>query len=75
MICLAARCLLTDPMLILSLTIDTKSTTHWPNAMHVGGPPVLRNGVPDPYNRDRPRAPVQLSERGFKLTGIPYILA
>lgn len=41
--------------------------------MHVGGPPVLRNGVPDPYDRDAPRNPVQLDERGFKLTGIPYI--
>jgi hypothetical protein len=62
-------------MLTFLLSQDTKSTTHWPNAMHVGGVPVLRNGELDPYNRDSPRQPVSLSERGFKLTGIPYIKA
>ncbi|KAL2851668.1 hypothetical protein BJX68DRAFT_254690 [Aspergillus pseudodeflectus] len=52
---------------------ETKMTTHWPNAMHVVDLPVYRNGEPDPYNRKSPRQPVQLSERGFKLTGIPYL--
>lgn len=55
--------------------VETKMTTHWPNAMHVVDLPVYRNGEPDPYNRHRPRKPVQLSERGFKLTGIPYLKA
>ncbi|RAO67801.1 uncharacterized protein BHQ10_003813 [Talaromyces amestolkiae] len=48
-------------------------TTHWPNAMHLVDLPVLRNGEPDPYNRSKPRKPVDLTERGFKLTGIPYL--
>ncbi|PQE08380.1 phytanoyl- dioxygenase protein [Rutstroemia sp. NJR-2017a WRK4] len=51
----------------------TKSTTHWPNAMHVGGPPVLRNGESCPHNTDSPREPVKLTERGYRLTGIPYL--
>lgn len=50
-----------------------QSTTHWPNAMHVGGPPVLRNGEPCPYNNNKPRQPPSLSEVGKRLTGIPYI--
>lgn len=48
-------------------------TTHWPNALHLVNLPVLRNGEPDPYNRPNPRQPVRLSDRGLKLTGIPYI--
>lgn len=51
----------------------TQSTTHWPNARHVGGIPVLRDGEPCKYNTGKPRNPVQLSERGWKLTGVPYI--
>ncbi|KAL4937435.1 hypothetical protein BDV06DRAFT_202930 [Aspergillus oleicola] len=54
---------------------ETKMTTHWPNAMHVVDLPVLRNGEPDEHNRKSPRHPVQLSERGFRLTGIPYLRA
>lgn len=53
----------------------TQSTTHWPNALHVGGIPVLRNGQPCQYNTGKPRQAPQLSDRGFKLTGIPYIEA
>lgn len=41
--------------------------------MHLVDLPVLRNGEPDPYNRSKPRKPVKLTERGFKLTGIPYL--
>ena len=52
---------------------ETKMTTHWPNAMQVVDLPVLRNGEPDPYQRSKPRKPVQLSDRGYKLTGIPYL--
>jgi hypothetical protein len=54
----------------------TQSTTHWPNAMHIGGVPVNRlDGKPCPYNDWKPRQPVQLTERGMRLTGIPYIKA
>lgn len=41
--------------------------------MHVVDLPVYRNGELDPHNRSTPRNPVQLSDRGFKLTGIPYL--
>ncbi|KAJ5953498.1 hypothetical protein N7454_000394 [Penicillium verhagenii] len=54
---------------------ETRMTTHWPNAMHVVDLPVFRNGEPDPYQRSEPRSAVQLSDRGFKLTGIPYLEA
>ncbi|CBF80106.1 hypothetical protein AN7787.2 [Aspergillus nidulans FGSC A4] len=54
---------------------ETKMTTHWPNAMHVVDLPVHRNGELDPYDRKKPRKPVQLTDRGFKLTGIPYLEA
>ncbi|KAH7388901.1 hypothetical protein BKA64DRAFT_124517 [Cadophora sp. MPI-SDFR-AT-0126] len=55
---------------------NCESTTHWPNAVHVGGVPVNRGGKPDPLNHKVPKSgrPV-LSERAFKLTGIPYIKA
>ena len=54
----------------------TQSTTHWPNAMHVGGVPIRRQDGKDcPYNDWKPRQPVKLSERGLRLTGIPYIKA
>jgi len=49
------------------------STTHWPNAMHFGSNVAMRNGTPDPHNRNKPRKVPQLDERGYKLTGIPYI--
>ncbi|KAJ5306849.1 hypothetical protein PENANT_c003G01099 [Penicillium antarcticum] len=52
---------------------ETKMTIHWPNAMHVVDLPVFRDGEADPYNRSKPREPVKLIERGFKLTGIPYL--
>jgi hypothetical protein len=35
----------------------------------------MRNGQPDPLNKWKPRKPPVLSERGYKLTGIPYIKA
>ncbi|KAF7554845.1 hypothetical protein G7Z17_g2578 [Cylindrodendrum hubeiense] len=50
-----------------------QSTTHWPNAMHVGGLPVNRDGKPCPYNTGKPRKPPVLQTRGYELTGIPYI--
>jgi hypothetical protein len=52
---------------------DLKGTTHWPNAMHVGGIPILRKGEPCPYNTNKPRQAPKLSERAYLLTGIPYI--
>lgn len=50
-------------------------TTHWPNARHVGTNKATRNGAPDTIVRDRPLNEPVLSERGYKLTGIPYIKA
>ncbi|KAK0385735.1 hypothetical protein NLU13_6912 [Sarocladium strictum] len=48
-------------------------TTHWPNALHTGSNVAQRNGQPDKIVRDRPLHDPKLSERAFKLTGIPYI--
>jgi hypothetical protein len=54
----------------------TQGTTHWPNAMHVGGVPIRRQDGKDcPYNDWKPRQPVKLSARGLRLTGIPYLEA
>lgn len=60
-------------------------TTHWPNAQYTGSNVQKmksldqridnRSGVEDPHNRDRPSKDPVLSERAFKLTGIPYINA
>ncbi|KAJ1325430.1 phytanoyl-CoA hydroxylase [Microdochium nivale] len=52
---------------------NTLRTTHWPNASHVGGLVTMRDGKPDPYDDDKPAKPAKLSERAFKLTGIPYV--
>ena len=54
---------------------NLQSTTHWPNAMHVGGIPILRDGKPCPYNTGKPREAPKLTNRGFQLTGIPYMTA
>ncbi|CAK7216892.1 hypothetical protein SEUCBS140593_003018 [Sporothrix eucalyptigena] len=56
---------------------ERQSTTHWPNAMHVGGPPVLRQGKRCPYDTPerRTKVAVELTEVGHRLTGIPYIQA
>jgi hypothetical protein len=55
---------------------DCQPTTHWPNAAHVGALPLIRNGEPDPLHHLTPKSgKPQLSERGWKLTGIPYITA
>jgi len=32
-----------------------------------------RDGVDDPHNRFAPVKPPQLTERAYKLTGIPYL--
>ncbi|KAH6898321.1 hypothetical protein B0T10DRAFT_504891 [Thelonectria olida] len=50
-------------------------TTHWPNAMHTGTNVAKRDGKDDHVVRDRPLHEPILSERAFKLTGIPYIQA
>ncbi|CAK7238473.1 hypothetical protein SEUCBS140593_010724 [Sporothrix eucalyptigena] len=49
----------------------TQSTTHLPDAIHVGGVPIVRDGKPRPYNTGKPRQPPRLGEVGMKLTGIP----
>ncbi|KAK7964038.1 hypothetical protein PG988_011012 [Apiospora saccharicola] len=48
-------------------------TTHWPNARHTGWNDAKRDGKPDHVVRTRPLNNAVLSERVFKLTGIPYI--
>lgn len=50
-------------------------TTHWPNAQVLGTNKAMRNGKPDSVQRERPLHEPVLSERAFKLTGIPYIKA
>jgi hypothetical protein len=51
---------------------NTQSTTHWPNALRVGGIPVLHNEEPCSYNTGKPRGSVNLSERGRQLAGLLY---
>ncbi|KAL4976871.1 hypothetical protein BDW66DRAFT_150629 [Aspergillus desertorum] len=48
-------------------------TTHWPNAKHTGSNVAKRDGKECPYNRFKPVTEPVLSERAFKLTGIPHI--
>ena len=50
-------------------------TTHWPNAKHTGSNVAQRDGEEDAHNRSKPLNDPVLSERAFKLTGIPYIKA
>ncbi|KAI5247553.1 hypothetical protein E4T43_02071 [Aureobasidium subglaciale] len=50
-------------------------TTHWPNCKVMGRNKATRDGQPDPHNRTEPVKKPQLSERVYKLTGIPYIKA
>ncbi|KAF9885048.1 hypothetical protein FE257_000779 [Aspergillus nanangensis] len=50
-----------------------RTTSHWPNANFLGGRDATRDGNPCPYNRHEPVKKPQLDERGYKLTGIPYI--
>ncbi|KAJ9092027.1 hypothetical protein QFC21_007007 [Naganishia friedmannii] len=50
-----------------------QGTTHWPQSLQLLGLPCLRNGEPDPLNRPNPINEPQFTEKGWKLTGIPYI--
>ncbi|KAH8901715.1 hypothetical protein GQ53DRAFT_851727 [Thozetella sp. PMI_491] len=50
-------------------------TTHWPNARHVGTNIAMRDSRPDRITRTAPLNKPVLSDRAFKLTGIPYINA
>jgi hypothetical protein len=59
--------------LLLTSSPARVGTTHWPNARHLGNNVTKRDGKNDPVARDRPVKEPQLDERGFKLTGIPYI--
>ncbi|KAK4054120.1 hypothetical protein OIV83_001145 [Microbotryomycetes sp. JL201] len=53
-----------------------KGSTHWPQALVVGAPPAFRpDGTIDPATLSGPRTRPVLDERGYKLTGIPYIKA
>ena len=50
--------------------------SHWPMALQPfikAFVEPMRNGKPDPLNTWKPRQAPQLSERAYKLTGIPYI--
>jgi len=46
-----------------------------PNCKVMGRNQASRDGKPDPHNRNEPKKKPQLSERVYKLTGIPYIKA
>ncbi|PIG81377.1 hypothetical protein AARAC_010046, partial [Aspergillus arachidicola] len=48
-------------------------TTHWPNAKHTGSNVAKRDGKECANNRFQPVNEPKLSERAFKLTGIPYL--
>jgi hypothetical protein len=48
-------------------------TSHWPNAQFVGSNTAMRNEDLNGVERLWPVSKVVLSERAFKLTGIPYI--
>ncbi|PYI12703.1 hypothetical protein BO78DRAFT_402582 [Aspergillus sclerotiicarbonarius CBS 121057] len=49
-------------------------TSHWPNAQHVSKTNIaMRDGKPCPVARERPVQEPVLSERVFRLTGIPYL--
>ena len=48
-------------------------TTHWPNARHTGSNEAKRDGGVDVVARKGPLKDPVLSERAFRLTGIPYI--
>lgn len=55
---------------------STKGHSHWPNCLQPFVEQYItpqRDGKPCPYNHWKPRNPPQLSERAYKLTGIPYI--
>lgn len=57
------------------LFVEYKGTTHWPQSVQEFVLPCLRNGKPDPHNRSEPFQKPEFTERGFKLTGVPYIKA
>ncbi|KAJ5536247.1 hypothetical protein N7513_009433 [Penicillium frequentans] len=48
-------------------------TSHWPNAKDFGPLVAKRDEEDCPHNRSKPINEPILSERAFKLTGIPYI--
>lgn len=60
---------------VANSVVERLGTTHWPNARHLGTNIAKRDGAECPHNRSRPSVEPQLTERGFKLTGIPYIIA
>ncbi|CZR69134.1 uncharacterized protein PAC_19034 [Phialocephala subalpina] len=48
-------------------------TSHWPNAQFVGSNKAMRGEDLNGVERAEPVNPAVLSERAFKLTGVPYI--
>jgi hypothetical protein len=61
--------------IITDYHLDRLGTTHWPNARHVGSNIAMRGGTICSAGRTRPVDDPVLTERAFKLTGIPYIKA
>lgn len=59
----------------LTLGVARVGTTHWPNALFLGSNEAKRNGKLDSVQRDKPLNDFVMTERAFKLTGIPYIKA
>lgn len=60
------------------LFLNQKGHSHWPMGLQPYVEEYLwpkRNGVRDPVNTWKPRKAPELSELGYKLTGIPYINA
>lgn len=58
---------------------DGVGSSHWPQALQVMGGPMMVPKRPDGSvckgDRKGPKTRPELSERAFKLTGIPYIQA
>ncbi|KAM0753443.1 hypothetical protein T439DRAFT_297788 [Meredithblackwellia eburnea MCA 4105] len=65
-----------DLLMKKKLFEETKGHSHWPQGLQPFIEKFIapkRNGVEDPLNTWAPRRKPVLSERAFKLTGIPYI--
>ncbi|KAK4051417.1 hypothetical protein OIV83_002901 [Microbotryomycetes sp. JL201] len=55
---------------------NSEGHSHWPMGLQPFKKEIvtpMRNGEPDPLNKWAPRQKPTLSERAYKLTGIPYI--
>ncbi|KAK9369484.1 hypothetical protein V1509DRAFT_619566 [Lipomyces kononenkoae] len=55
---------------------DRLSTSHWPDVQYVSENKPMRDGkLDDAHVRERPLNEPRLSDRAFRLTGIPYIVS